>query len=515
MNRVSFVCLLSAVFSMTALVPSPALGDEPPVTEGGWLISKDDQTGITIRTMEMTLYPQPEPRPALKYRLLPDEFEMLDGNAALYYLKASGFFEQDPRRDRLREVQKSAREQAAKEGKSVFEVPPYVWLNMSPNELPLAKVRDFLRLTSFQPPLLREAAKRRRYDLDRNIREVEDLFGYLLPEVQSMREVARMQSLRCKVAIAEGRISDAFAILGQQYALGRHLGQDVFFISNLVGIACTGYAWDDALHLVQHPETPNLYWAFATLPRPLVDSRYSQSIERDSLYLQLRVLREVDETPRPPEYWQDFLDRLISQMSGFFANEFGLHWANADRETARSALVGIVAAAYPTAKRYLMEEWGFTPEQLAAYPTAQVVFLAMVRFHDDARDAFFKWTYLPFHQAHAFRKDADSNSSKQTQWTGYRELLANLWLSAMRPEGIFRGRLEQQLALLQAVEAIRMYGAAHEGKLPPSLDKLPVPVPPEPFTGQPLDYQYHSDHAILSGHPLMDSRYRLVLRFAE
>ena len=269
MKRTWLAWLVPAVFSMTAVLSLPALGDEPPVKEGGWRISKDAQQGISVHTMEMTLHPQPEPRPALKYRLLPDEFEMLDGNAAVYYLKAMGFLEQNFPRNMLFEYHKSARERANEQGKSLNQVPPFTWHSMSPEELPLAEVKDFLRMTAFQPRILAEAAKRRWYDMDRNIREVEAPFEYLLPEVGAMRQLARMQTLRCKVAIAEGRVSDALVILGQQYALGRHLGQDEFIISNLVGIACTGgLAWYDALHLVQHPDTPNLYWAFAALPRP-------------------------------------------------------------------------------------------------------------------------------------------------------------------------------------------------------------------------------------------------------
>ncbi len=57
---------------------------------------------------------------------------------------------------------------------------------------------------------------------------MDDVTGYLLSEVQTMRGLARLQTVRCKVAIAEGRLDDAIAILGQQYALARHLGQDVF-----------------------------------------------------------------------------------------------------------------------------------------------------------------------------------------------------------------------------------------------------------------------------------------------
>ena len=185
---------------------------------------------------------------------------------------------------------------------------------MAPAELPLDEVKQFLQLTSFQPPFLREAAQRRTMDLDRQMRNVQDPLMYILPEIQSMRELARTQSLRCKVAIAEGRIDDAIAILGQQYAMARHLGQDEFLVSNLVGIACAGIAWQDALYLVQHPKTPNLYWAFAALPQPLFDLRQANAFERQFLYEQVKVLREVNETPRPVGYWQDFVDRLIPQV---------------------------------------------------------------------------------------------------------------------------------------------------------------------------------------------------------
>jgi hypothetical protein len=346
MKRSLFVWFLPVVLSMAAGLPSPASADEPPIKEGGWIKSRDDQTGVLVHTMEMTLHPQSEPRPALKYRLLPDEFEMLDGNAAVYYLKAGGFFEQHPSLDRLLDVYREAAEQAQKENRSSDEVSPYSWLSASPAELPVAEVKEFLQLTSFQIPILAEASRRRHLDLDRQIRDVQHPILYLLPEVQSMREIARLQSLRCKVAIAEGDIHRAIEILGQQYALARHLGQDDFLVSNLVGLANAGIAWDDALHLVQHPDAPNLYWAIASLPRPLVDIRRSMSLERQLLYLQFKTLREVDETPRTVGYWQDFLDRLIPEFAGL-ESEFGLASASEAPETLRAQLIAYVAAAYP------------------------------------------------------------------------------------------------------------------------------------------------------------------------
>ncbi len=382
------ITLLTAAVALTPLVAY-----SEPIKEGAWLVETNDR-GIRVRTLKMTLHPKAEPRPALKHRFLPDEFDMLDGNAAIYYLKAMGFLGQDSARDRIREIHAEATERALSEDKPPDEVPPLSWLSMTPEELPLDEVKEFLRLTSFQPPLLKEAARRRRCDFDRNIRQVEDPMAYLLPEIQSMRELARAQSLRCRVALAEGRIDDAIAITGQQYAMARHVGQDEFLVSSLVGIACASIAWDDTLQLLQHPDAPNLYWAFASLPHPLVDVKRSMAYERQYLYEQFKLLREVDETPRSAGHWRDMLDRLLPQAVGF---RRGFHPGNQKARRATGAV--FVAMSYPGAKRYLIEECGLPAEQVEAYPTVQVVLLAVVRYYEEARDDVFKWSKLPFWHA--------------------------------------------------------------------------------------------------------------------
>jgi hypothetical protein len=483
--------------------------------EDGWIVQRDEQARLTVRTKELTLYPKAEPRPALKYRLIPDDFDMLGGNAAIYYLKALGFLEQSHFRRRLDQVHKEASARAKKEGKEYNEVPPTVWLSTPPMELPLDEVKEYLRLTSFQREFIREAAQRDRFDVDRNLREVDDLIAYHLSEIQSMRELGRTQSLRCRVAIAEGRIDDAIAITGQQFAMARHLGQDEFLVSNLVGMAIAGIAWDDALYLIQRPETPNLYWAFATMPAPLVDLRHSMATERQFLYLQLKVLREVDETRRPAGYWRDFIDRLLPQI-GYLGSELNLPSVS-DAKLARAGIVGFIAAAYPGAKEYLLAECTLPPQQVEAYPTAQVVFLATVRFYDQWRDAYFKWTHLPFWQVRTMteREQLDDAMRLASKRYGWCTTPANVFLRALRAVRIAAARCDQCIALIQTVEAIRMYAAAHDGKLPPSLDKLPVPAPIEPFTGKPIEYQFLGNRAVLNGHSMPGMRYRLVLRFAK
>ncbi|MBC8356290.1 MAG: hypothetical protein H8E66_30290 [Planctomycetes bacterium] len=486
---------------------------QEPAKQGVWRTERDEQASIQIEIMEMTLTPRAESNPALKHQLLADDFNMLDGNAATYYLKAQGFFEQTVARDRLTEFYEKSRERSRLESKPFGELPPHNWLSMHPGELPIEEVKEFLTLTAFQPRFLKEAAARRRFDLDRNIQGVDDPIGYLLPAIQSMREIARIQSLRCKVAIAEGRLDDAIEILRQQYALARHLGHDDFLVTNLVGMAIASIAWSDALTFVQQADAPNLYWALASLPRPLVDVSHAMSVERHFLYLQLKVLREVDESPRPVGYWQDFLDRLIPQIRTL-ASDFGI--AKQDTETVRAMMVGYIAASYPGAKRYLIEDLGLSREQVEAYPTAQVVFLAMVRYYDSARDYYFKWIRVPYWQSRSVIDDPsfNENSRRSADRVGWSSAPTQILLPAVLAVQRAAARNEQKIALLQTVEAIRMYGAAHEGKLPPNLNDLPVPAPMEPFTGKPLDYEFHSKYAVLNGHAMPGLQYRLVLRFA-
>src|SRR5439155_17705084 len=49
-------------------------------------------------------------------------------------------------------------------------------------------------------------------------------------------------------------------------------------------------------------------------------------------------------------------------------------------------------------------------------------------------------------------------------------------------------RLERRLAGLRAVEAVRLYAAAHGGSPPKTLGEVGVPVPDDPYTLKPFGY---------------------------
>ena len=81
-------------------------------------------------------------------------------------------------------------------------------------------------------------------------------------------------------------------------------------------------------------------------------------------------------------------------------------------------------------------------------------------------------------------------------------------------------RSTTQLDFLQAIEAIRMYTARHEGQLPNRLDQInAVPVPKDPVTFEDFTYERMGKQAVLeipaSGGRRMAGRWRATIQIGE
>lgn len=504
------------MFILTFVGPLPALLADDPVRDGDWMTHRDEALRLTVQTREMTLHPQGEPRPALKHQFITDEFNLIDENAAIYYLKAMGFLEQNGARQKLAEIWAAAAKTAEEKGDAVGEVAPYVWQNMAPKDLPIEEVKQYLQWTSFQPPLLAEAAKRRRFTLDRNFRNADDPIAYLLPEIQQMRELARNQRLRCRIAIAEGRIEDAIKILGQQFAMARHLGNDEVLISNLVGVVVAQIACEDLLHLLELPDAPNLYWAIAQLPRPLVGLQNGMSLERNLLFQQVKPFGEVDERPRPAGYWQDFVDRAYPALEGL-ASLVGHVPSLDDKELERARFVLMIAAAYPNARRFLIEECGMTEAMIESLPRTQTVMLATRRFYEHARDDSFKLGFVDFYhaQSHPQLFDVEASLKKSAARAGWIAEPSEMLLPAIAGIRSAQQRSNQMLCLAQVIEAMRMHAAQHAGQLPMQLDALPVPAPFDSVSGKSFEYTAQGDRALLVTQPSRSLQTRIILKIAK
>lgn len=477
---------------------------EPSEEDGAWKNYRVDGSIVALRVLNLAAHA--EPKPALSIQLIPDDFHQKEGNAAVFYLQAMGFFEQTNALKAKTEFERKNYEAATAAEKSINDVPPQSWRATRPENLPIEQVKEYLNFTSFQTRYLTEAVQRKRCDFDRHIRDVENPVGYLLPEIQSMRELARTQTLRFLLAIAEDRTDDAVSIFGQQLALGTHLAQEPFLVSNLVGIACASIGWSDALYLCEHKGAPNLYWAIAALPKPLVDMRPALSYEREFLFEQVKILREVDETPRSNLYWTRFVDRFaesIQELDGSML-KFG-----------KPGIVMAIAAGVPGAKRFLVEVEGMTAEQLDQLPNTQVFFLAVRRFYEHSRDETFKWGYLSHSDREAASRNMGKEFSASAEKFGFITAPSDLVLPAIQAAMSAQTRSAQQLAFFQTIESIRHHLAANKNQLPNALSELELPVPLDPASGKPFQYVRHTQGATLTGERFPGIRYQFELRVKD
>ena len=106
------------------------------------------------------------------------------------------------------------------------------------------------------------------------------------------------------------------------------------------------------------------------------------------------------------------------------------------------------------------------------------------------RDEMFKWHWLPYWQAHEGMRQATAafyRARKKDPYEGW-PFIALLPTLSRAP--FIAARCDRHMAALQTIEAVRMYAAGHDGKLPAKLaDIIAAPVPIDPITGKDFIYQ--------------------------
>lgn len=436
MNRVFLAAAALAVFPVTARAEGPVL--------------------------RLYVRPMPAPKPALKYQLLPELRELNPGNAAHNYLKC---------------FMKQRRFFFAKE--AVTERARYQTMPLA--ELPRDQLRDY------GGAALRQADWAARLDA----LDWQDLPGIqeggleqLPPEVGPLQVLAESLHVRLRAEVAGRRFDDASRTAKTLFALSRHLGEYPSEVANLVGLGAAHLGLCALEEMVQQPGCPNLYWALTDLPCPLVDLRKGIQGERALVAAELRAIR--DDVPMTEGEIDQFVKHYCGLMS-YGREQAGkpprdlwpaLRARGQDAEQVRAAGSRLVDA-------------GCAAALVRRFPPLQVVLLDDKREYEVRRDGRAKLLALPLWQI-------DARAADEEAGRGGDGLFANLLphvVKLRRTQGV----LEQQIALLRHVEALRLYAAAHDGGLPPRLADIPVPPPADPVTGGPFEYSVEGTTARIRG----------------
>src|SRR5262249_40491759 len=231
---------------------------------------------------------------------------------------------------------------------------------------------------------------------------------------------------------------------------------------------------------LEQPGCPNLYWALTNLPNPLVT--FDKGMQGERLFVMAEFPELYDSTPLSADQLKKLiahLDKVLAQ--GMILPAGGVR-ALLDARTNDEA--GVNAA------RRRLVEVGLPQERVLQYPAAQVILLDAKRDYEVYRDEGMKLMNLP-----AWQIEARFNQPGTPKEPGLFGELVPALLTVRRAQA----RLEQRIALLRHVEALRLYAAAHDGRLPEKLADSPVPLPVDPVTGRPFHYHVDGASAHLRG----------------
>lgn len=434
--------------------------------------------GENNQPLRLVIHPAPAPYPALKYRFQPDLVDRIPGNAAVEYGKVTAeqgqiFHNTELWKDILRWLEAPLADLREEQvyGKTNFE--------KIFDDLDRASACDYC---DWQLPFRRQP-----------------FYSILLSELQQTRSFARLLGVRARAEIAEGRFEDAVARFRAGYRLAQHVDEGQTLIHSLVSAAIAQILSAQVRQFVQQPGAPNLYWALAALPRPLVDARNGIDSERDALVLTFPELKEVEKANWPAERWQEVLDGLAAVLVEYRVIE--------GEPDVRQLLSQRMPKLLPTARQYLLEH-GYASDKVDAMPDPQIAILYSAKLYNELRDEILKWYYVPYWQAHKPLEQVTGRIERLGREEQEILPLASGTLPAMLRARNSLVRADREIALLTTIEALRMYGAAHEGRLPKELSELTdSPAPRDPVTGEPFEYSLQGDTATIQGPPLPDTPY--------
>ena len=441
-----------------------------------------------VHTTKLTLHPTAPPVPALKYHLLPNYLEKQPGNAAILYQRAITFYNSISG-----EVRDRDDEQCQK------------WLEMPLHEIPLEEAKKLP--FDYCLKLLGNAALRGHCDWELPLR-VENPYLMMLPHLGPIRPLFRMQQLQTRCYLAEGKLREATQNIQNEFAMAQHVAESPILVCGVVGITMANWTCRDIETAIQQPDCPNLYWSLAQLPRPLISLQESLQVEGDLPCMLMPELKNIDDDSLGADYWRkamlDANDRIT---------ETGMGQLNGPQKA--MGVTALIIAAYPKARQSLIDDWGYTAEQIDAMPTVRVVALHTLKTYELIRDEHFKWLALP---------DSEwvncHEGLMKLNWKKWRDKesfpLASLFLPAVDAAKSVEIRLTQNIDRLRLIEAIRLYAYHHDGQLPERLDQITeVPVPVNPATNEPFPYRLEGDTAIIEhaqpGWPKRIERYEIQI----
>lgn len=422
-------------------------------------------------SIQRALSPTAEPIPALRYRLLPRETDRVAGDAAPIYLRLA--------HEKLDGWRREMTEKCSE------------WFVAPGDEFDAEAdvIREYLANNAYDIRQIELAARRASCEWNYMIRE-QDPFMVRLPELAQMRNYARLTAVKARLEARTGRFDEAVHTLQTGLAMAQHVAQTPILVNRLVGIAMARLMLDVAEELISQPGAPNLYWALTALPSPFIEVAPALDFEATALELKFPELARLDELATA-EQWSELLGMLLNWLAEINGLDGEL-----DSKLPKTPAELISLGDLDGARRYLVGVEGRPADEVAAMSEAEVIVRHSYGLHRELADETFKWSYVDYPQAIAGVMATDKHIAQRMK----EQLLPFSQLLLPSVSAVYRAHatLDRRIALLRTLEAIRGYAAAHDGRLPETLEEITaVPVPLDPMSGAEFKYSRDGDAAHL------------------
>jgi hypothetical protein len=420
-------------------------------------------------TTKLTIGAPPAPKPLLKYELLPTARDRVPGNAAIGYQRAVIVRPEWPR-----DPKKSQEQHDLLDGWSATPV----------EQLPTGKIEAFLLGYRDLLAELDESARRTTCDWQTERMKAEDI-SRLLPSVQGNRETQRIVSLKSRMELGAKKFPEALRSIQTGFQMAKHVGEGSTLIEFLVGQSMASYMIGRTDEWIGRADSPNLYWAFTTLPKPFIDPRFALDGEVRFQEGFLPALKEMERGPVSEDVATTTLANWCKNLTGASGVELG----GLENLAANVGVAAMAGVQGPGAKKDLLAR-GLAKKDVDAMPAAQAVLLRSIYRHRGVWDDQVKCFSLPPHKAFLELERIDRQAKKARTEAKDDALFAVMTLlyPAVQKVHFAHARFERRVALVRALEAVRLQIAA-DGAIPKSLDAVAVvAVPEDPFTGKPFEY---------------------------
>jgi hypothetical protein len=313
----------------------------------------------------------------------------------------------------------------------------------------------------------------------------------LLPYLQQENHLAKMLELRAALQAQDGKTEDALQTIRVGFELGRKVGHAPALICGLVGVNIARLMNEALTEVMNRPESPNLYWALASMPRQLVSFPDCVEAEGTSLAVSIPVLGTKKLDAVSADDWHAALNRLVEIMPAASGQSGRQPWENPQ------AVADEVGRDLAKARADYSQRYGLPADQVAGLDSFKVVCTFWYQQYVDAMEEQRAMATMPYAIQIPLMKAAEDRYAQELKEESANPFLVLIGSAFTRAAATF-WRGDRMRAALTDVEAIRSYAAGHDGALPAQLtDIKDTPALDNPLTGKPFDYRVDGENATL------------------